>query len=74
MLIFLNHFRENLAQFEMMEWRNSIQNLEGSLDSVVRPKSEEVLEEEQLASLGAIKFEYQLVGHTILGKECIGEI
>ena len=74
MLIFLNHFRENLAQFEMMEWRNSIQNLEGSLDSVVRPKSEEVLEEEQLASLGPIKFEYQLVGHTILGKECIGEI
>ena len=58
----------------MMEWRNSIQNLEGSLDSVVRPKSEEVLEEEQLASLGPIKFEYQLVGHTILGKECIGEI
>ena len=74
MSIFLNYFRENLEDFKMTKWRNRVQNLNGSLDSVVRPKSEEVLEEEQLASLGAIKFEYQLVGHTILGKECIGEI
>ena len=54
----------------MTKWRNRVQNLNGSLDSVVRPKSEE----EQFASLGPIKFVYQLIGHTILGEECIGAI
>ena len=58
----------------MMKWRNRIQNLDGSLDSVLRPKSEEVLEEQQFASIGPIKFVYRLNGHTKLGKECIGAI
>ena len=44
--------------------------MDGSFDSVVRLKTEE----EQLASLGPIKFEYQLIGKTIFGKECIGLI
>ena len=70
MSIFLNYFRENLEDFKMTKWRNRVQNLNGSLDSVVRPKSEE----EQFASLGPIKFVYQLIGHTILGEECIGAI
>ena len=74
MLIFLNHFRENLAQFEMREWRDRIQNLEGSFDTVLRPKSEEVLKGRQFASIGPIKIVYQLIGHTKLGKECIGAI
>ena len=54
----------------MMKWRDRILNLEGSLDSVVRPKTDE----EQFATTGPIKFVYKLIGKTILRTEFIGQI
>ena len=62
--MFILYFRENLAGFKMMAWKARIQSDDGSLDSVLRPKT-------NVEQVGPIKCIYQLTGNTLLEKECI---